>query len=795
MFAQTTVTVGDSIRFMTVLDSMKANGGGSIQLSASVKIPIIKNQTYGLESTAANPIQINTNQFTIIANGDGTSADSCFLRIGNYMTITGTGTVISGFKRGHIRVVGGSVTSNTTTSGTSTISSTDGWIFIWGGAVNVNATGLTAGSSAAAVTAGNYMALSIMGGTISATGDYTRAVVGNELGNGVIKPISGATINASGSNAYGIQLIGAGGDTPMYIGNNLTINTSSTDATDVGIINSGSTSLLIIPATVTNLNITSTTNYKLVNPSAVLLDLRGVSITANPVSGATLTYPTNNVVLTATGNSTMTNAGIYYAYSATPTTTSPNITSGASVVAGAATITIKASIGRLGFIDSNVYSFSYTVNNLPANTPINVTTFADLQAAYTTSQTATVDTTRIVLLGSVTNTSAFVMTPDPLHPVVINANNFSLITGANLTLGGALRVYSTTTTGILKLSGTFTTTISGGNYTVYGNAPIIYANSGSGIDNVLAKLYLSNSTFNVYGTSNAASIVKFATSNGNLVSITNCTLNASAKAVAINCIGPLNIYFSGSTINMAGSDATSIAVNYAPTNAAPNTLTFSGLTVNMSAGKVMALAGSKALNTIVKDLTVSSMTPTLYAYTGTGVSKFYDFRAYTPTVDVAPGNYSSNQTVTPSLTPTAILPVDAGVATFVYTLDGSDPILTSSTTTPVSIGATTTLKMAAKSADGLFLGKIYSFAYSIGTTAVASLQDNSGISVYPTVVENTVTVNQMAKHIFVMDLAGKLVLEKSNASQFDMSSIKAGVYLVKIQATDNSARTIKVVKL
>jgi hypothetical protein len=103
--------------------------------------------------------------------------------------------------------------------------------------------------------------------------------------------------------------------------------------------------------------------------------------------------------------------------------------------------------------------------------------------------------------------------------------------------------------------------------------------------------------------------------------------------------------------------------------------------------------------------------------------------------------------------------------------------------------------MAAKSADGLFLGKIYSFAYSIGTTAVASLQDNSGISVYPTVVENTVTVNQMAKHIFVMDLAGKLVLEKSNASQFDMSSIKAGVYLVKIQATDNSARTIKVVKL
>jgi hypothetical protein len=781
----------DSLRFKTVFDSLKTVGGGTMSLTTDMPVRIAKSTTYALESDLSNPINIKANQFKIIAIGDGTSADSCFLRVGNNVNISGTNIVLSDYKRGHIRIVGGSVTSNTTTPGSAAIFANDGWVFISGGTVSVNATGLTTGNYAFAVNTVNYMALSITGGTISATGDNTRAVTASDYGNGFLKPISGATLTASGSGVYGLEVLGVSG-TPMTIGNNLTINTSSTDGTDVAIVNSGSTSLLIIPATVSNLAISATTSFKQVNTSSVLFDLRGVSITANPVTGSTLTYPSNNVALTATGNSTMTNAGIYYAYSATPTTVSPNITSGASVVAGAATVTIKASIGKLGFIDSNVYSFTYTVNNLPANTPINVTTFADLQAAYTTSQTATVDTTRIVLLGNVTNTTAFTMTPDALHPVVINASGFQLITGANLTLGGALRVYSSTTTGILKISGAFTTTISGGTYTVYGNTPIIYANSGSGVSNTLTNINLSNATFNANGTTSASSIVKFATNNGNALTATNCTFNLNAKGIAFNLLGLQTININTSTLNINGSDPTSEAFYQAVAGSGVQSkLTISGLTLNMNAGPVFTWGGALPVYIIIKDLILNGAA-TLAKPSGSTATtqKFYDFRALT--TDVAPGGYLASQNVTLSMGATA---VDAAGAAIYYTLDGTTPTVLSSlfVTTPISVAVPTTINaIAVKDA---ITGNSKSFVYTIGNTGVNSVGSDNGLSIYPTVVENMVTVSKMAKHIQVVDLAGKLMLEKTNTAQFDMSTIKSGVYLVKVESTDNTTKTIKVVKL
>ena len=75
----------DSLRFKTVFDSLKTVGGGSMSLTMDIPIRIAKSTTYALESNASNPININTNQFKIIAVGDGTSADSCFLKIGNFL--------------------------------------------------------------------------------------------------------------------------------------------------------------------------------------------------------------------------------------------------------------------------------------------------------------------------------------------------------------------------------------------------------------------------------------------------------------------------------------------------------------------------------------------------------------------------------------------------------------------------------------------------------------------------------------------------------------------------------------
>lgn len=794
MWSQTQVT--DSTTFATAFNAMKTTGGGTIVFQNDITIRLAKlaTQTYTLESDASNPIQINTQQFKLISNGDGTSADSCMLKIGNNVDIYGTNVVISNLRRGHIRVVGGSVISNTTTPGAAAIYANDGWVFIWGGTVGVNATGLTAGNYAYGVNVLNYMSLNIAGGTISSTGDYTRAISVSEYGNGFLKPISGATITANGINAYGIEILGIGASTVMTIGNNLSINTTSSNASDVAIVNGGTSSMLVIPATVSNLSITASTNFKQVNSASVLYDLRGVSITSTPTSGSTLTYPSNNVTLSATGNSTMNNAGIYWAYNANPTNASPNISTGATVAASSATTTIKASIGKLGFIDSNVYTFTYTVNNLPANTPINVSTFADLQAAYTTSQTAVVDTTRIILLGNITNTSAFTMTPDATHPVVINANNFQLITGANLTLGGALRVYSTTTTGIIKIAGAFTTTISGGTYTVYGNAPIIYANAGSGVTDAATKVILSNSTFIVNGTSNAASIVKFATSNGNLLSATSCIFNVTAKGIAFSNIGPQTISISSSTLNMAGSDAASVVVSQAPTSAVANYLTIDGLTLNMNSGKIFTWGGSKAINTIIKDLTVvGSTAPTLLTTGGTGVNKFYDFRAFTPTASPIAGSYSSAKSVALSLTSTAIAPVDAASATIVYTIDGTEPTATSTAySTPISVSTNTTIKAAALK-DG-FIGKSLAFTYSFTTTLNPLLQGDGDFQIYPTTVEDMITISKTAHQVKVLDLAGKTLLTKANVSQVDLSAIHSGVYLVKVTVADNQSKTFKIVK-
>jgi len=793
MFGQTPVIVGDSLRFLTVLDSMKNNGGGTIQLAASVRIPIAKNQTFGLESTSSNPIQINTNQYSLIANGDGTSADSCILRIGNYMTITGTGTVISGIKRGHIRVVGGSVTSNTTTSGTSTIYNNDGWIFIWGGTVSVNAIGLTAGSSAAAVTAANYMSLIIVGGTISATGDYTRAVVGNELGNGIVKPISGATINASGSNAYGIQVLGIGADTPMFIGNNLTINTNSTDATDAGIVNGGSTSVIMIPSSVTGLTLNCTTPMKLDNTAGVLLDLRGVTLTASPVSGTALVNPTD-IVFTASGNATMSfpSTKIYYTYSTTaPIATSPTIVNGGKINVASATNTITAMIGLpYATYNTTSYPFNYTVQN--AVGPINIPDFATLVSQYNASQAAAAGTTQMKLTASFSTSGAYTITPDATHPVIIDANGFQITTASSGTWGGNLSISSTTTTGILKIAGAYTTNITGGTYTVTGNAPIIYASSGSGVTDASTKLYLSNSTFTVNGTTNGASIIKMATNNGNLISATNCIFNVSTLgSLFTSSGGPQNIILTSSTLNVSGSDANTTAFTWAPASQALNYLTVDGLTINMNSGKIFAFAGSKTVNAIIKSMTVNSTTsPILYsAGTTTGfVLKFYDFRALT--TNVAPGTYSTSQNVTLSMGTTA---VDAAGAAIYYTTDGTTEPTAASTlyTAPISVSSNTTIKSIA--IKDTFTGNSKTFAYIISGTDIANPEKNA-LSVYPTTVENMLNISASAARVQVYDITGKSVISKNNVKQLDLSAIHSGVYLVKVSLSDATSKTFKVVK-
>jgi len=706
----------DSLRFKPVFDSLKTVGGGTINLTTDMPVRLAAHQTYALESDASNPIQINTNQFKIISIGDNVTADSTILSVGNNVSILGTSIVLTNLNRGILRVNGGLIKSVTSISGTSAILANAGWIYVSGGTISIEATGVT---TAYALSVSNSFSLVLRGGTISAIGDNTRALsltdaVTNPIN--ILKPFAGATILASGNSAYGIQSLGVNS---LAIGDNTTITTTSSNNTDAALVGGGASSLIVIPSTSQNVNITSSNPYKLDNTGAGVLDMRGAVLTANPADGTSLTYPANNVTLTASGNASMAKASIYFSNVVNPTTTSPTIASGGSIPANSPSTILKAVIGKNGFMDSNIYTFNYTVSGLPANLPISVSSLADLQSAYTTSLTAT-DTTRIKLLANITINTAFTMTPDATHPIVMDANNFSLIVAANVTIGGNIRISSTTSTGIIKLSGAFVTNITGGSYVVTGSAPIIYANTGSGITDAATKLILSNSTFTVNGTTNTASIAKFATSNGNILSASNCIFNVSAKGIVFNCIGPQTISFTNCTVNMAGSDAASIVVSHAPTSQVSNYLLVNGLTVNMNSGKVFSLAGSKAVNVVLKDLVVNGVTaPTLYSTGGTGSFKFYDFRAYTLSENPVSGQFRTNPTVTLTLTPTAVLPVDALGATLVYTLDGTDPVSSSTVYTAPFSFAGGTIKAAALK-DG-YLGKIYTFTYSpVGDPTVAA---------------------------------------------------------------------------
>ena len=435
--AQTQVT--DSLTFATALADLQSptgstgGAGGVIQLNASLTLRPWK-QTYLLASTTAAPIEINTQQFSITVVGTNATADSTILQIGDNMNIHGTSLVLTNFNKGIIRVTGGTISSTTTISGTSTILSNAGWSYISGGTVTMNATGVT---NAYAVSVVNNFPLVLRGGTISAIGDNTRALsLTDAVTPSTVKPFSGATITAVGNGAYGIQCLG--GNT-LTIGDNTTVTTSSTLGTDAALVGGGSaSSYIVIPSTVQNVNITSSKKYKLDNVASAVIDLRGLTLSASPVDGSTLTYPNNNVTLNASGNESSATCGIYYSYIIAPTTTSPNIVSGASAAASSANTVLKAVIGKNGFIDTNIFTFNYTVSNLPANLPIDVTTFADLLTAYSNSQTGTPRTTKINLLATLTTTGAYSIVPSVDYPVEINANTFSIKTGSTGTLGGYL---------------------------------------------------------------------------------------------------------------------------------------------------------------------------------------------------------------------------------------------------------------------------------------------------------------------------------------------------------------------
>ena len=722
MWAQTSVAT--YAQFDAALTSMKTTGnGGSIVLTNNFTVPIAVSTTYSLSSDAAHPIDINTGTYTISSSSSGTGTsdiNQSILEVGANVTVHGSQTVLLATNKSIIRVItGGTVSSITTaTNGANyaAISSGGGFVYVTGGTVSMDASSITS-SNAFAIYIDNYMTLNITGGTISCKGRATRTI---RVGTNSTASISGATINGAGvtgSVSYSVHSIGG---SVVTIGDNTTI---TADANTTALCADGSTSALIISRTAANVTLTATTKYANANNGGVF-DLRDLAFTANTVTNNTFPSP-NTITITATGASAA-QAAFYFDYTNSPTITSANIAQSGKITVANATTVIKIRLGRGNWIDDSGHETTLTYTVTTPSLATMISTFPQLQAAYTASQTAG-SITQLMLAANIIINTNFTMKPaDAAHAVLIDANNFYLSLEGTVELGGSLSISSTVTTSgnwILQTPKAVTTTISGGTYTVNsGKGIIILVPSGQSVNDATTILNLSNATFNANGSDATTSIVKYTTSNGCSFSATNCTFTSNAKSIAFKFIGPKTVNFTNCSLSI-GSDTNSQAFSFLPTNTGFTACsqTFNGLALTMATGTVFTTGGTQPINTIIDDFTLNgSATAALTAPAGgSGAKKFYDFRAFTPTVSIPAGNYSSTQNVTLSLTSTAVSPIDATGATMVYSTDGTEPTAASTAyTTPIAISSSTILKMAALK-DG-FIGKSATFNYVLPTPAVTT---------------------------------------------------------------------------
>jgi hypothetical protein len=330
------------------------------------------------------------------------------------------------------------------------------------------------------------------------------------------------------------------------------------------------------------------------------------------------------------------------------------------------------------------------------------------------------------LMANITTSGAYNFTANPNYPIEIDANGFNIKTGSSGTWGGSLTMTSSAV-GILQIAGAYTTYINGGTYIMNGNNPIIYANAGQGVSLNDTKVYLSNATFTVNGTSNAASIIKFVTNDGNTISASNCIFNTTAKSIAFSLQGPKYLIIDNCTLTTAGSDASTIIFKQNPGKDISN-VTVDGLSLNMTNGIPFDWSGGNQnfnINTIIKDLNINgSPAPTISKPTvggGTGVKKFYDFRPYSITA----AKSGSNVNLTFLGTGTG----DAENATIVYTSDGSEPTASSATYSSSIPVTTNTIIKVAPYKDG-FIGKSNTFQFITNNSTISDLGNvaNSNIN-------------------------------------------------------------------
>lgn len=81
--------------------------------------------------------------------------------------------------------------------------------------------------------------------------------------------------------------------------------------------------------------------------------------------------------------------------------------------------------------------------------------------------------------------------------------------------------------------------------------------------------------------------------------------------------------------------------------------------------------------------------------------------------------------------------------------------------------------------------------YTFTTNTTASVDDvkKNALSIFPTVVESTFSVNKEFKTLNIIDLTGKTVKSFNNSDVLEVSGIVSGLYIVKIQSESGGVST------
>lgn len=125
----------------------------------------------------------------------------------------------------------------------------------------------------------------------------------------------------------------------------------------------------------------------------------------------------------------------------------------------------------------------------------------------------------------------------------------------------------------------------------------------------------------------------------------------------------------------------------------------------------------------------------------------------------------------------------------------SSPIIYQGASVSIPLQSTTTFTVFGTGSNSC-VGK-YTVSQSVAAcTGIEKISENAGLKVYPnpsTAIFNFSLQTGTIRKITVVDLSGKVLLEKANQTSIDISTLSAGIYYANIE-TDNAGHMVKIVK-